>query len=138
MEISFEIQEQSLLIFPSGRLDAFGSKQFQSELEAQLTEKIICVVIDMAGVNYLSSAGLRILLKEYKNINKIGGSLVLVNIQPYCKQVLDMAGFSLSFPMFSTIGEAMTFCQKIIQAKNAFDNWNDLEILCVCKLSHRP
>ena len=73
MEISSNINNRTLVLKIQGRLDAFGSKELEGHLEIQIGTDLLCVVIDMAGVDYISSAGLRVLLKLQQKLKGWGG-----------------------------------------------------------------
>ena len=92
MEIRHEINQQFLILRLQGRLDAFGSKELDAALEAKNRDDLLCAVIDMAGVDYLSSAGLRVFLKAQKVFNQRGGAVILTSVQPYCASVLKFPG----------------------------------------------
>ena len=76
-----------------GRVDTNTSAQLQDAiLEAFRASKH--VVLDLVQVVYVSSAGLRALLIGQKTATSKGGSMVLVNVSPTVKTVLDSVGFS--------------------------------------------
>ena len=81
-----------LAILVKGRLDTLTSPQLESELEP-LLGKAGSLTIDMSGVDYLSSAGLRLILTLQKHFKKEGGSFKLRNIQPGVREILRMTGF---------------------------------------------
>jgi anti-sigma B factor antagonist len=67
------------------------------ELEAQLLpafDEAVHVVLDFAGLVYVSSAGLRILLKAQKTATAVKGSLVIKNVSDEIREVFEMTGFS--------------------------------------------
>ena len=65
------------------------------ELEAGLKfGDATCVVIDLANVPYMSSAGLRLLLSAHKTMLGKGGELQIANVQESVREVLDITGFS--------------------------------------------
>ena len=51
-------------------------------------------------------------LANYKKLNQAGGTLALVGLQPYCRKVLDFAGFAQTFPVYETLPEAAIFCER--------------------------
>ena len=52
------------------------------------------MVIDLANVPYMSSAGLRLLLSAHKTMHGNGGELQIANVQAAVREVLDITGFS--------------------------------------------
>ncbi|MBL7135410.1 MAG: STAS domain-containing protein [Candidatus Marinimicrobia bacterium] len=51
-------------------------------------------------MDYISSAGLRVLLQAAKKLNRIGGTLVLCSVKDEIKKVFDIAGLSPIFPIY--------------------------------------
>ena len=80
-----------MTIAVSGRVDTVTAP----ELEASLNfGDATCVVIDLAGVPYMSSAGLRLLLAANKTMVGRGGELQIANLQDDVREVFDITGFS--------------------------------------------
>jgi anti-anti-sigma factor len=101
-----------LVIRCRGRLDAFGAEKLEETLKNSLRDDDTSAVIDMGEVPYLSSGGIRILLKYRKKLKERGGILALAKVGPYPRQVLDMAGFSSIFSLYSTPDEAIEAARK--------------------------
>lgn len=91
MEIKKEIQGQSMTIALSGRLDAVSSMDLEKELKA-MPEGTKEIVFDLQELYYIASAGLRVLLKYYKQMDKQDGKVRLCNIQDTVMEVLEMSG----------------------------------------------
>jgi len=75
-----------------GRLDANWSGYLDDFINNLVREGHHRLILNMSGVLYLSSAGIRILISQYKNIKKLGGLFLLENLSEEVAQVLDMAG----------------------------------------------
>ena len=83
MKIDLNKENDKLIISLEGRLDTNTSPELESEYK-KLDEKNI--VLDLEKLNYISSAGLRVLLNMQKEMNK-KGSLEIINV---CDEVLDI------------------------------------------------
>jgi len=96
MENKLDIRKESSgnnqRIFLEGRLDANWSGHLDDYLNGQVREGSYRIILNMAGVQYLSSAGIRILVSQYKKITKIGGMLVLEELSGAVSDVLSMVG----------------------------------------------
>jgi anti-anti-sigma factor len=79
-------------IFLDGRLDANWAGHLEDYLNGLVRDGSYHIIMNMAGVQYLSSAGIRILVSQYKKIKKIGGSFVLEALSDSVSEVLDMVG----------------------------------------------
>lgn len=75
-----------------GRIDAVTALELDKDLSATL-DGITDLTIDLAELEYISSAGLRTLLKIQKRMDK-QGSMKICNIRNNVREVLDMTGFS--------------------------------------------
>jgi anti-anti-sigma factor len=100
MEIGEERSEGTLVMAPSGRLDSATSGELEKRLVARLDAGERRLVLDMAGVEYISSAGLRVLLMAAKRLKEPAGGLVLCGIGPAVHTVLELAGF---LPLFVVV-----------------------------------
>ena len=81
----------------AGRFDAQSAGQVDSSLQARFQEGVKRLVVDMGRVEYVSSAGLRVLLAAAKKTSSLGGRLVLCGLQPYVLEVFEVAGFTSIF-----------------------------------------
>ena len=75
-----------------GRLDTTTAPQLEAELK-QSVNGVTELVLDFAGLEYLSSAGLRVLLSAQKVMNK-QGSMVIRNVNETIMEIFEVTGFS--------------------------------------------
>jgi anti-sigma B factor antagonist len=92
MEITQKREDNNFEIAISGRLDTVSSPQLQSEMEA-VTAEAESVVLDLKDLEYISSAGLRVILLVKKAMDQ-KGTLVLKNVSETVMAILDVTGFS--------------------------------------------
>lgn len=74
-----------------GRLDTSTAPQLESELNNCITDKTE-LIIDLSGIEYISSAGLRVLLSTQKIMNK-QGSMKVRNVNDTVMDVFEITGF---------------------------------------------
>lgn len=74
----------------TGSIDTDTSPQLKTELSEIIDEKTNVVVLDMAAVDYVSSAGLGLIVWAKKSLSKVDASFVMVNLQPQIKKLLDL------------------------------------------------
>ena len=91
MEIKSTTEGDKLTIAVSGRVDTVTAPALEAGLKFGDAK---CVVIDLADVPYMSSAGLRLLLSAHKTMLARGGELRIASVQPSVMEVLDITGFS--------------------------------------------
>lgn len=92
MEITKSINEDKLTLAPQGMIDTANAPDFDAEVELAVTETKN-LEIDFSGVEYISSSGLRVLLKAQKKMAAIG-QLAISHVNDAVKEVLDLTGFS--------------------------------------------
>jgi anti-anti-sigma factor len=85
----------------SGRLDAVSSTSFEMAIEPLLSSTSF-LIIEMAQCSYLSSAGIRILLKTHKKMLAGKGKLIIAGLLPEVFQVIEMAGLHRIFNLVDT------------------------------------
>ncbi len=91
MEIQVEQNNEEMTIRLSGRLDTLTAPKLDVEIE-DLPQNVTKLVLDLKDLNYISSAGLRVLLTAQKKMNKLGSMRVL-NVCPEVMEVFKMTGF---------------------------------------------
>ncbi len=92
MDIIKERDGENLTVKLTGRLDAVTAMQLDKELAGELAG-VKTLTLDLAQLNYVASAGLRILLKTQKKMTR-QGNMSIKNVQAGVREVLDMTGFS--------------------------------------------
>ncbi len=90
MEFIKETEGAALVVKLSGRLDTNTAKQFEQELFGEC-EKNGSIILDFAELQYLSSAGLRVLLAMQKKMS--GKALSLRNVNKNVMEVFEITGF---------------------------------------------
>jgi anti-anti-sigma factor len=110
IEIRMAKEGEVPLVSVTGRLDGFGSRQMEESLKEIVRDDTRSVILNLAGVDYLSSAGIRVLLGLKKKLKQRNGTLALVNVQEFPKNVLEMAGFLKVFDIYSSLREAEIAC----------------------------
>ncbi len=92
MTITKTKQGGALTVALEGRMDAVSAPELEEALKAEM-DSVDELVIDLAQLEYTSSAGLRVLLSAQKAMNKKGG-MVIRNVRPEIMEIFDMVGFS--------------------------------------------
>lgn len=78
---------------PVGRLDGATAAATEKEILGLMVEGVNSVTIDLSDLDYVSSAGLRVLLVSAKAAKGKGGKLVLLSPKPAIMEVLTISGF---------------------------------------------
>lgn len=85
-----------------GRLDAAAASQLEADVASLLAEGQSKIVVDLGGVSYISSIGLRVLLVAIKRARGGGGDLELCCLSPRVHDIFRLADFTTIFPIHGT------------------------------------
>ena len=97
MKIEKTQNEKKLVVALSGRLDTTTAPQLERELKESLDD-ITELVIDLDALDYISSAGLRVLLSVYKTMRS-KGHMKIANANELVQEVFEVTGFSSFLPI---------------------------------------
>ncbi len=90
-----------------GRLDSNTSQSFEKRIFDCISDGAKHVVIDFKDLDYISSAGLRVILKATKALKREDGKIMLCSMQDYVKEVFEIAGFDSFLPIVPSLDEAL-------------------------------
>lgn len=93
MKIDIKNEQDITHIDLTGRIDTNSSPELQSKLEEYYNKAGFQLILNFEGIDYVSSAGLRVLLLIQKKANAVKGTMVLKNVSPEIKEVFEMTGF---------------------------------------------
>ena len=94
------------LFSPRGRIDGTNAAAAESDVKTLLSEAGPNLVFDLTSVDYLSSAGLRVVLVAAKTSRAGGGKTVLAGARPAVQEILKMSGFDRIVESAPTVQEA--------------------------------
>jgi len=100
-------KEKAIVLMIEGRLDSSSSGMLEKKILSLLETGEKNFLVDFSGMDYISSAGLRVLLMAAKKTKPAGGKVVLSALTDNVKEVFDIAGFISVFPIFATQEEAI-------------------------------
>ncbi len=107
MELDQKIVDNIPIISVSGRIDATTSKDLETALNSLIEQNNNNLVIDLAGVEYISSVGLRVMLSALKKVRPKQGDVKLVSLQPFVREVFEITGFTKLFTIYPNQEEAI-------------------------------
>ncbi len=92
MNIEKTTNGNELVLAIEGRLDTTTAPELESEIKASI-DGVEALVLDFANLEYISSAGLRVILSAQKQMNK-QGSMVIKNVSSDVLEVFEITGFT--------------------------------------------
>lgn len=96
-----------LVVGAKGRIDSSTAAGFEEELQGALAQAPDALIVELAQVEYMSSAGLRVLLMIAKRCKAEHRRMILCAMSPGIREVFDISGFSAIFDIEDTAEAAM-------------------------------
>ena len=107
MDIRHEREGDVTVLVPSGRIDSTTSAELERACEEHIAQGSTRLLLDLAHVDYVSSAGLRVFLVAGKKAQRVGGRLALCNLSPMVREILAIAGFDRILTTAQSRGEGL-------------------------------
>lgn len=93
MNVTEDHCNDALILSLAGRLDSNTSEHFSTQLTEKLNAGYTKIIIEMDQLEYISSAGLRVLLMGAKHLMAIKGQFILCDMNAHIKEVFEISGF---------------------------------------------
>jgi anti-sigma B factor antagonist len=100
MEISSESFKRADLITVTGRIDSSNAPELEAALSAVTDGGRYNIVLDLSGIEYMSSAGLRAIVGAYRECRNHGGDVRIANPSDRMREVFDLAGLTAIFAIY--------------------------------------
>ena len=107
MKIDVQVEGRAVVASVRGRVDTVTAREFEKGLSTALSREEKVLVLDLAGLEYISSAGLRVILSAAKTLRAGGGDIRLAAMQASVKKVFQISGFFPLFESFDTKDAAL-------------------------------
>ena len=107
MELKGYKQDKLFIVKASGRMDATTAPEFEKFCQESLQQGESAFVADLAGLEYMSSAGLRSILIVGKKLKSVGGSLSFSSLTPNVAHVFSISGFGSLFAVHDSLEHAL-------------------------------
>ncbi len=96
-----------LVMAPVGRVDSSVGRQLEAALTSQISAGQRRIVVDMDGVTYISSTGLKALLSALRRLQALNGGITLAGLKPRVQETFEMSGFDTLFIIKPTAQDAV-------------------------------
>ena len=113
MEITHKRLNRVDLLTIEGRMDAANAPQLKQQIDSLFEQGRYRIVLDLAGLEYIASPGLRVLIearkraRDWKLTDLEGGDVRIANLPPRIKEVFDLTGFTSLFEIYPSTLEAV-------------------------------
>ena len=92
MKIEVSTNEGTCILFPEGWVDSTNATELEQSVNAYVDD-YGTLILDLAGVDYISSAGLRVIVAAHKEMADRGGKFVLRNLNRNVSDIIRLTGF---------------------------------------------
>lgn len=106
-------------VSPIGSIDAHTHSVLEEKVNEILAQQPDVIVFDMEFADYISSSGIRVLLKTKKALQKTDGRMVFMNLQPQIQKVFDILKAIPSLKVFASIEELDNYLDKMQKSVQA-------------------
>ena len=103
----------AVLVQLDGSLDSLTSSQLETALAPVLQSDCTLLVMDMANLKFLSSAGIRVLLRSQKELSSRKASFALSNLQPQIAKVMQIVKALPGMSVFTSVAELDAYCARL-------------------------
>ena len=107
MEIRIQESGCAWVVAVAGKLDALSAGDYEKAMGQLIGEGKTRFVVDFAKLDYISSAGLRVLLTTAKQLKPKGGLTVFANLQGNVREVFEMTGFCTILGLYDSVDAAL-------------------------------
>jgi anti-anti-sigma factor len=107
MDVIVETNDNVLVVAPRGRLDSAAAPAFEQRLLGHLDTGERGVVLDLTGLDYISSAGLRVLLVVAKRLRAGNRRFVVCALRSAVREVFELSGFTAIFEIRPTVADGL-------------------------------
>lgn len=90
-----------------GRLDASSTEELEQLVLVNLDQGVKNLIMDFSELDYINSAGLRILVMSYQRLRPIGGQVAVCGAKDYIAEIFDISGYNRVFSMYPDLDQAM-------------------------------
>ena len=103
-----QLNPQARCVSLNGRLDLKGSDEIAQRFTSLTATNSSQIIVDMSGVEFIASIGMRLLLSCAKAKSNRGGQMVLAGVQPLVREALETAGIDTLIPLYDDQAAALT------------------------------
>ncbi|CAB3658108.1 STAS domain-containing protein [Achromobacter sp. SIMBA_011] len=107
MNLAIEKVGEVLVVSPEGQINSGNAAGIEADLLSHVEKGERRFVLDMSNLNYISSAGLRVVLVLAKRLKQASGALALCAMQPHVREVFDISGFLAILTVVDTRQDAV-------------------------------
>ena len=106
MDVTSTKSDDRTVVSVAGRVDAVTAPDLEKRLFDLIDDGATHLILDFARMDYISSAGLRVVLSTAKKLKPVNGSVCLAGLSGAVREVFEISGFFSIFKAFDTVADA--------------------------------
>jgi anti-anti-sigma factor len=108
MEVTNRKESKIMVVSVTGRIDAITAPEFESYLSGLMSQGEAHFLVNLTGLDYISSAGLRSILSAAKKLKAQAGQITFCGLQGPVEEVFKISGFNSIFKIFESEAVALS------------------------------
>ena len=116
MGLTVKVYEKEVAVFVvsvSGSLDSATYQDLEKKVTPFLIDSTKALILDLKGLEYISSMGVSVILRAKKILEDLGGNFMMVNLQPQIKTVFDIVKALPNMCLFESLQEADAYLSEM-------------------------
>lgn len=108
MRIDLSSRKDTLVVRVHGELDMVMADKFRHEVDREMDRRPVRnLVLNLQGVSFIDSSGVGAIIGRYKRIAREGGRVIITEVKPQVKRILEMSGMMKIVGMSASEAEAL-------------------------------
>lgn len=108
MELGFKVEGTTLIVQFDGEIDHHSAVEIREKIDREIDKNPIRnVVLDFQKVSFMDSSGVAVVIGRFKNLQKIGGKVGIINLNPQIERVFEISGLFKIIPKYDTLQQAV-------------------------------
>ncbi|MEG1741988.1 MAG: anti-sigma F factor antagonist, partial [Acetivibrio sp.] len=107
-DVSFQTMKQCLIIYMRQELDHHSVAALREQADKRMDrENMKHIIFDFAGVNFMDSSGIGMIMGRYKKVNFTGGKVAVTSVNPSVDRIFRLSGIYKMIEKYNTVKEAL-------------------------------
>lgn len=106
--LSTRVESRSVIVAIEGELDIATAADLQEHIQSAVKDHGPWLILDMAGLEFMDSSGLNVIINAYRTVRELGGALALAALNERVNKVVRLVGLHRQVPVHQTVATAVT------------------------------
>lgn len=108
MQVKFTSKGTTLIAIIVGELDHHSAEHIRTKIDNEMMKATVKnLIFDFSKVTFMDSSGIGVIMGRYKNVNKLNGKVMAVNLSEQIKRIFEMSGIQRFIPLYKNIDAAI-------------------------------